>query len=133
LATRQDEFAIAFTKTELMQQLQTFFDRNQSHASLAERFRLCTSAHFNFHKARREVSLQEAIKAIHQILYRPFDTRYVVYHPLLIGEPRPEVMRHLLSENLALLSTRRVTGGQYNNVFITRGLVLKQASFLIQS
>jgi len=54
--------------------------------------------------------------------------RYVVYHPLLIGEPRPEVMKHLLAGSLALLSTRRVTGKPYDNVFVCRGLVEYKAA-----
>jgi hypothetical protein len=49
--------------------------------------------------------------------------RYVAYHPLLIGESRPDVMKHLLAGSLALLSTRRVTGRPYDNVFVCRGLV----------
>ena len=128
LATRHDSLAIAFTPAELRTKLRIFFDRSESRETLDERFGLCSSSHFNFDRARAEVTLADAELAIRPILYRPFDTRYVVYHPLLVGEARPEVMKHLLAGSLALLSTRRVTGKAYDNVFVCRGLVEYKAA-----
>jgi hypothetical protein len=128
LATRHDEFAIAFSRQELAAHLQLFFSSRRSDRELREHFRFCTSAHFDMPRARRDVTYDEALKSVRRILYRPFDWRWVVYHPLLIGEPRPDVMRHLLRENLALLSTRRVTGRPYDNVFVTNGLVEYKAA-----
>jgi predicted helicase len=123
LATRHDSFAIAFTRSELRENLQIFFDKSETRKTLDERFKLCSSSHFDFERARTEITLAEAESCIRPILYRPFDIRYVVYHPLLIGEPRPDVMKHLLAGSLALLSTRRVTGKPYDNVFVCQGLV----------
>lgn len=128
LATRHDTLAIAFTRSELQANLRIFFDRSESHGSLNRRFHLCTSSHFNFERARRDVTLADAEASIRPILYRPFDFRYVVYHPLLIGEPRPEVMQHLLAGSLALLSTRRVTGKPYDNALVCRGLAEYKAA-----
>lgn len=45
------------------------------------------------------------------VLYRPFDVRYTYYTGRSRGflcMPRPEVMRHMLRENLALVTPRRV-------------------------
>ena len=128
LATRQDSFAVAFTVAELRDKLRVFFDKSETHRSLDEKFGLCSSSHFDFERARSKTTLEEAESCIQPITYRPFDTRYVVYHPLLIGEPRPEVMKHLLAGSLALLSTRRVTGKPYDNVFVCRGLVEYKAA-----
>jgi predicted helicase len=123
LATRHDALAIAFTREALRDNLESFFDKSKSHRTLDERFGLCSSSHFDFKRARSELTLAEAEACIRPILYRPFDKRYVVYHPLILGEPRAEVMKHLLAGSLALLSTRRVTGKPYDNVFVCRGLV----------
>jgi predicted helicase len=42
-------------------------------------------------------------------LYRPFDTRWLYYHPYMVDWGRPEVMRHMLAgENLALMLPKRV-------------------------
>ena len=123
LATRHDAFAIAFTEKELRENLRRFFDASETYESLNRVFRFCSSSHFNFRRARTEVTHAEALSCVRPILYRPFDVRYVAFHAKLIGEPRPEVMRHLLAGSLALLSTRRVTGRPYDNVFVCRGLV----------
>ena len=128
LATRQDSLAIAFTRAELRDNLRIFYDKAESRQSLGKRFSLCSSSHFNFARARTETTLKDAEACIRPILYRPFDMRYVVYHPLIIGEPRPEVMKHLLAGSLALLSTRRVTGKPYDNVLVCRGLVEYKAA-----
>ena len=128
LATRHDSLAIAFTRAELRDNLRMFFDKSESRQSLDERFGLCSSSHFDFERARSETTLAEAESCIRPILYRPFDTRQVVYHPRIVGEPRPEVMKHLLAGSLALLSTRRVTGKPYDNVFVCRGLVEYKAA-----
>lgn len=45
------------------------------------------------------------------ILYRPFDVRYTYYTGRsggFIGRPRAEVMRHMLQENISLITPRRV-------------------------
>lgn len=128
LATRHDFFAIAFTEDEIRDNLRLFFDESETRESLDQRFRLCSSAHFDFEQARSEVTIAEAESCIQPILYRPFDTRFVVYHPLMIGESRPDVMKHVLAGKLALLSTRRVTGRPYDNVFVCRGLVEYKAT-----
>jgi hypothetical protein len=128
LATRHDSLAIAFTKEELKEQLHDFFDMSRSRTELTERFGLCSTAHFNFDRARSELTYEEALESIAPVLYRPFDMRWVAYHPLLIGEPRPDVMSHLLKNNLALLTTRRVTGRAWDNAFITKGLVEYKAA-----
>ncbi len=128
LATRHDSLAIAFTRAELRNNLEIFFDKAESRRSLGERFSLCSSSHFDFDRARAETTLKDAESCIRPILYRPFDMRYVVYHPLIIGEPRQEVMKHLLAGSLALLSTRRVTGKPYDNVLVCRGLVEYKAA-----
>jgi len=44
---------------------------------------------------------------VQPLLYRPFDLRFVVYHPSAVTRPRESVMRHMLAgENLALISAR---------------------------
>ncbi|MCL4464757.1 MAG: DUF559 domain-containing protein [Chloroflexi bacterium] len=45
---------------------------------------------------------------ISAILYRPFDTRFVVYDPKVVTRPRADVMRHMLvGNNLGLVSARQ--------------------------
>lgn len=65
-------------------------------------------------------------KNIVPILYRPFDIRYTYYTGKSRGfhcRPRKEVMRHILAENLGLITVRQVAEGVFNHVFITDTIV----------
>lgn len=56
------------------------------------------------------------------ILYRPFDLRYTYYTGQSRGfqcMPRPDVMRHMLADNLALITVRQVAEGLFNHNFVT--------------
>lgn len=60
------------------------------------------------------------------ILYRPFDIRYTYYTGKSRGfhcMPRPDVMRHMLEENIGLISVRQVAEGVFNHCFITNNIV----------
>lgn len=127
LATRHDNFAVGMTRLELEHNIERLLDRTITDAELVEEFGLCSTSHFDIGRARN-VPRDEAVAAIKPILYRPFDKRWVIYHPLMIGEPRPEIMGLLIQPNLALLSTRRVTGKPYDNVFVANGLVEYKAA-----
>ncbi len=61
-----------------------------------------------------------------RILYRPFDIRKTIYTGKSKGfhsYPRPEVMKHLLKENFAIIFERSVTIGNFTNIFISKFLV----------
>lgn len=57
------------------------------------------------------------------ILYRPFDTRYTYYTGNSRGYhsmPRPNVMKHLLEENIGLVTVRQVAEREFSHCFITK-------------
>jgi len=63
---------------------------------------------------------------IHPILYRPFDLRYTYYTGKskgFISRPRPEVMPHMLEENIGLISVRQVAEGIFNHCYITEDII----------
>ena len=67
---------------------------------------------------------QDLEKAINiKILYRPFDIRWSFYSGTtkgIVAYPRREVMEHLICDNLALLSTKRVTSFKnWQHVFVS--------------
>jgi predicted helicase len=60
------------------------------------------------------------------ILYRPFDLRYTYYTAKSRGficMPRAEVMRHMLQENIGLITVRQVPEGAYSHCFITDTII----------
>ncbi len=59
---------------------------------------------------------------IYPISYRPFDVRYTYYTGKSRGflcMPRPEVMRHMLEENIGLITSRIVKGNNYAHCLIS--------------
>lgn len=60
------------------------------------------------------------------IMYRPFDCRFTYYTGVSRGfhcMPRYDVMKHILRENLGLVTVRQVAEGIFNHSFITNILV----------
>ncbi len=60
------------------------------------------------------------------ILYRPFDTNYTYYTGRSRGfhcRTRNEVMRHMLEENVGMVSVRQVAEGIFNHVLITSAMI----------
>ena len=69
-------------------------------------------------------------EGIHSILYRPFDTRWIWYHREAIerGDSRWPVMKHVLPNELAFLTSRQTADAEFTSVFIARGLVEMKAA-----
>lgn len=55
---------------------------------------------------------------VRRCAYRPFDSRYIFWHPLLVDWPRGELMQHVIDrENLLLVSRRQMLPGRAANFF----------------
>lgn len=62
--------------------------------------------------------------SITQILYRPFDVRWIFYHDEVIERSRKEVMRHMMKEDWGLILPKRVeTQMQWGHTFCTTKIV----------
>jgi len=122
-ATRHDRFAVGFTAEEVMEKIADFLDTSKSEAVLREKYRLCTTSHWDFARARRVLTLQRATESVRRFLYRPFDFRYTCYMQEVVAETRREVMAHLLAPNIALVTTRRVTAGAFTHAQVADCLV----------
>ena len=48
-----------------------------------------------------------SVQCVTPHLYRPFDRRFIVYHPQLVTRNRIQVMSHMLSANVGLICTRQ--------------------------
>jgi len=129
LATRHDLFAVGFDKEQVLKNVERFLDPAASEEELRREFHLCTTAHWSFAKARKELSLTLARQSLRKLLYRPFDWRFTISSPVVLGEMRPEIMSQLDGEtNLALLTTRRTTGRPFDNFLVSRDLVEYKAA-----
>lgn len=59
-------------------------------------------------------------QSITKILYRPFDEKWIFYHDTVIERSRKEVMQHIMQENLGLITSRIIKGGEYHHAFASK-------------
>lgn len=109
IVTARDEFVIDFDRNTLKNRIQQFRNPAQSNELVARAFNLKDKSNWKVSEARQQVqNLENFEDNIREILYRPFDKRYIFYHESLIERTRADVMRHMIErENLALITHKR--------------------------
>ncbi|WP_187435953.1 type ISP restriction/modification enzyme [Bradyrhizobium hipponense] len=106
MVTTQDEFAIAFSKREIIEHVETLID-TRTEADARKHFRLCSQAQWNYKNAKRELRASNWRDQVTPVLYRPFDVRWTVFSRYVAVHRRERVMRHMLSgENIGLVTAR---------------------------
>lgn len=113
----RDHLVVAFTRDELVARIETFLDPHLSDAEIRTAFFPDKSVADYASGDTRQWSLVAARlnlrtgapwrDLIRPTLYRPFDVRYVLYDPRMVDWPRPEVLGHMLADNLCLLVNRQ--------------------------
>jgi len=53
-----------------------------------------------------------------KILYRPFDERWIYYHPSVVWRTRDNIMKHMLQPNLALVTCRQVASEGFKHALV---------------
>ncbi|HMP67470.1 MAG TPA: N-6 DNA methylase [Candidatus Paceibacterota bacterium] len=71
-------------------------------------------------KTLNEIKLDFDPKDIKIYNYRIFDKKYFIYDNKLIQRLRERIMKHFLSDNLGLISTKILSSESYYHVFITK-------------
>lgn len=104
--TARDHFVVAFTAEELQLRIEEFLDLSIPDDDIRQRYFTRTRSSryqpgdtrgWKLSEARRIIAAdQNWQEHIVRCLYRPFDWRYVFWHPAMIDWPRNEVTRHLL-------------------------------------
>jgi predicted helicase len=100
IATGQDNLVVQFTIEEVKKVLESF-DRF-SEEEIANKYNVSIQKVKSVKK-----DLPNIIGEYTPFLYRPFDLRYMLYSPNSEGvlqRPRPEVMKHLIRPNIALVT-----------------------------
>lgn len=121
--TRQDRFTVGFDEHTLRQRISELADPELDESRLRERHRLCSTAHFEFDRARKAARTGALGSAIRRVRYRPFDDRPMIWSREVLCEPQEKVTRHLLRPNLCLVASRVVKDDAFRHVSIARGPV----------
>ena len=69
--TRQDRFTVGFDELTLRTRIAELADTTVTESQLREKYRLCSTAHFEFHRARQAALLGELQGSIRNVRYRP--------------------------------------------------------------
>ncbi len=129
LYTARDDFAIAWSPSEIEHRLRKFIgdsiEKARSNFKLGQ-----DTTEWQIEWAQKDVKNSGLTKHhFREISYRPFDARFTYYSGQSRGfmcRPRPEVMQHMLdNENIAFCFIRRSREDSTNNFFIVRHIVDK--------
>jgi predicted helicase len=122
IVTARDSLTIHFDKKPLLSTVREFSESSIEVAR--EKFNLGKDVRdWKVEWAQKDLAEHKLspAKAI-QVLYRPFDPRWTYYTGASRGfhcYPRHDVMRHLLKENIALVTSRMTKGEQFAHVQVT--------------
>lgn len=109
IVTARDSFAIDFDQETLVRRIMMFCDTMMPDDLIRQTFQLKDNRDWKMAPKRKAIIADEDWKEkIAPCLYRPFDTRWIFYHKDAIDFGRPDVMRHMMQENLGLIMPRRV-------------------------
>jgi len=110
IVTARDSFVIDFDKQLLESRIRAFKDQREDDNFIKAAYNLKDKPTFNWYVNAARQELRETVNwqdYFTKILYRPFDERWIYYHPAVIERHRENVMKHMLRPNLALLAKRQ--------------------------
>lgn len=106
IVTTHDDFAVSFTRTEAQKKVRDLL-ATANEAEARSLFTLCGQSQWSYATAKEELP-QINLKAKSVPLgYRPFDTRWTIWDSNVAVHRRERVMRHMLSDNVAIATSRQ--------------------------
>ena len=98
IVTARDGFVIDLEPSALLDRIKTFLDNRLSDSEVKKRLGLKENYAWRVAVARRELRAATKRKRLEdfvtKILYRPFDERFIFWHPSVVWRPRTEAMPH---------------------------------------
>lgn len=127
IVTSRDNFVVDFDRKTLEQRIKQFVNPKVDEEMLKLTYDLTENQDWKIKERREKLRKDFDWKdSITNILYRPFDERYILYHEEMIERSRKDVMQHILEENMALCIGRQssvIGSDNYDIVFISEQIV----------
>lgn len=107
--THRDHFIVGFTEEEIKQRMRTFCSELTDDI-IVKSFNLKDTRDWKIKLARENLRKIDWKEYIRLYAYRPFDNRYICYHPSLIdrGCDRWGLIKNFFEHNIGLVTTRRM-------------------------
>jgi len=123
LVTARDKFAIDFEPDVLRRRVRDFTNHKKTDDEIKIIYKLKDTSTFKLSKFRKQLSKEEWENYFIKILYRPFDERFTIYTRWIIERPIYDTMRHMLQENIALITSRMTKGETFKHAQVTNKII----------
>ena len=124
IVTTHDEFAISWSREEAINKVERLL-ATTNEIDARSLFKLCSQDQWSYVRAKEELSDNAWRNQAHDVLYRPFDTRWTIYNRNVAVHKRDRVMQHMLTKrNLGLVTTRSTEINRgWEHLFCTNDLI----------
>ena len=131
IVTARDGLVISENRDELLNRIKIFCDSNATDTEIRQKFfpnkkdgkyKAGDSRGWKLAESRKLVCALNHEDQIKLIIYRPFDTEYIYYHPKMVDWGREKLMKNFTGgENTGLIFTRQAIGGdEYSHVMVSK-------------
>lgn len=125
IVTARDRFVFDFDRNSLLRRIGQFMNLQLEDDFIRKGYSLKDTRGWKLNEQRRVLAaMSDWQEHVVKCLYRPFDVRWLYYHPAMVDWGRPEVMRHMLAgENLALVTARSNKSPDMDHFFCSEHIV----------
>jgi hypothetical protein len=118
--THRDGFAISFNQETLRTRIRMFLDKSLPDELIKQTFDSAFSDVASVARSRKALAEDEQwAQKIFPIQYRPFDTRWIIYHGAVVDRSRAEVMKHMMRHNIALNTMRQTKSAEWKHALVS--------------
>lgn len=127
MKTNRDDMVIGFDDQTIDARIRVFIDPGRTDERVKAELGLADNAQWTVLEGRRNCRTSYSAMHYKDLAYRPFDQRRIYYHSSVVFNPRPAVMRPLMTTgNLALLTNRRIRTGSHAHFFVVSHICMAE-------
>jgi len=119
IKTARDHLVLDFEKASVAERMEILRNPRFTAAELRERFAISDNTQWKFAEALPDFRATFLESHYAEVEARPFDRRWLYFHPSLVFNTRPGINRHIHKRrNLCLLAMRRIRTEGYAHFFV---------------
>jgi len=132
IVTARDGLVISENKNELLTDIKVFCDDSYSDSEIRNKFfsgkkdgkyKAGDSRGWKLSESRVAIRNLDHDKQVKLITYRPFDYRFIYYHPKMVDWGREKIMKHfILGINVGLIVPKQLAPDEDAGAFITKNI-----------
>jgi hypothetical protein len=125
ITTARDSFVIDRNKNTLENRIRLFKNSKYSDDELHKFFQINKKKGWSIREAwnlLQPISDSDLSKYILPVFYRPFDVQWIFYHDSVVWRTVKRVMRHMMQENLGLLTCRQQSEVGFYHAFVCQNI-----------